>query len=133
MGNSVSDDKKRESGPDLVRSIACFFVVGAHFYLNMGYYNVPLDGAKMFVETAFRWLFVTAVPLFFMLTGYFKKNKKADRSHYMALVPLAISYVVISVAKIVHQSRELPDCVVYGTVSVCFFTDPVSQQSMVRT
>ena len=105
MGNSVSDDKKRESGPDLVRSIACFFVVGAHFYLNMGYYNVPLDGAKMFVETAFRWLFVTAVPLFFMLTGYFKKNKKADRSHYMALVPLAISYVVISVAKMILYNR----------------------------
>jgi hypothetical protein len=51
----MSGDKKRESGPDLVRTLACFFVVGAHFYLNMGYYNVPLAGPKMFVETAFRW------------------------------------------------------------------------------
>ena len=96
----------RESGPDLIRSLACFFVVGAHFYLNMDYYNVPMEGAKMFVMTACRWLFVTAVPLFFMLTGYFKKKKMtADRSHYMALIPLVISYVVISVAKMILYNR----------------------------
>ena len=96
---------ERQSGPDLVRSIACFFVVGAHFYLNMGYYNEPMNGWKMFVMTGCRWLFVTAVPLFFMLTGYFKKNKKADRKHYKALIPLVVSYVVISVAKMILYNR----------------------------
>ena len=95
----------RESGPDLVRTIACIFVVGAHFYLNVGYYNEPMAGCKMFVMTALRWLFVTAVPLFFMLTGYFKRNKKADRAHYTALIPLVISYVVISVAKMFLYNR----------------------------
>ncbi len=97
--------KQRQSGPDLIRSIACFFVVGAHFYLNMGYYNEPMAGWKMFVMTACRWLFVTAVPLFFMLTGYFKKNKTADRSHYKALIPLVISYVAVSVAKMILYNR----------------------------
>ncbi len=96
---------ERQSGPDLIRSIACFFVVGAHFYLNMNYYNEPMAGGKMFVMTACRWLFVTAVPLFFMLTGYFKKNKTAQRGHYMALIPLVISYVVISVAKMILYNR----------------------------
>ena len=100
-----SKDRIRESGPDLVRSIACFFVVGAHFYLNMGYYDEPMAGTKMFVMTALRWLFVTAVPLFFMLTGYFKKNKTANRGHYMALIPLTVSYVVISVAKMILYNR----------------------------
>ena len=102
---STGNVRVRESGPDLVRSIACFFVVGAHFYLNMDYYNVPMVGAKMFVMTACRWLFVTAVPLFFMLTGYFKRNKKADRAHYAALIPLVISYVVISFAKMMLYNR----------------------------
>ncbi len=97
--------KQRQSGPDLIRSIACFFVVGAHFYLNMDYYNTPMEGWKMFVMTACRWLFVTAVPLFFMLTGYFKKKKVADRSHYKALIPLVISYVVVSVAKMLLYNR----------------------------
>ncbi len=105
MGEVIQDYRTRQSGPDLIRSIACFFVVGAHFYLNMGYYDAPLAGTKMFIETAFRWLFVTAVPLFFMLTGYFKRNKKADRSHYAALIPLVISYVVISVAKMILYNR----------------------------
>lgn len=105
----MDKDKKQKatrlSGPDLIRSIACFFVVGAHFYLNMGYYNEPMQGLKMFAMTAGRWLFLTAVPLFFMLTGYFKKNKSADKSHYMALIPLTVSYVVISVAKMLLYNR----------------------------
>ncbi len=98
-------NKTRESGPDLTRSLACLFVVGAHFYLNMGYYSEPMTGGKMFVMTCSRWLFVTAVPLFFMLTGYFKKNKCVSKNHYMAIIPLVISYVVISVAKMLLYNR----------------------------
>lgn len=98
-------EKGRESGPDIVRALACFFVVGAHFYLNIGYYNEPIAGGRMFAMTAFRWLFVTAVPLFFMLTGYFKKKKTVCRAHYKALVPLVISYVVISVGKMLLYNR----------------------------
>lgn len=94
-------NNQRETGLDLVRVVACFFVVAAHFYLNCGYYNEFLVGSKMFVMTSCRWLFVTAVPLFFMLTGYFKINKKADKAHYKALVTLTISYVVISVGKMI--------------------------------
>lgn len=105
MADTTDNNRIRETGPDLVRTLACFFVVGAHFYLNVGYYNAQLSGIKMFAETAFRWLFVTAVPLFFMLTGYFKKNKRADRKHYMALIPLVISYVTISVAKMILYNR----------------------------
>lgn len=97
--------KSRLSGPDLIRTIACVFVVSAHFYLNVGYYNEPMVGTKMFIMTAARWLFVTAVPLFFMLTGYFKINKEMTKSHYIALIPLVISYVVISVAKMILYNR----------------------------
>lgn len=95
----------RETGPDLVRSIACLFVVAVHFYLNCGYYNEPLVGGKMFVMTVARWLFITCVPLFFMLTGYFKLNKSADKSHYKALLSLFVSYVIISVCKMILYNR----------------------------
>ena len=110
MNAEKSEKKVRESGPDLIRAIACFFVVGAHFYLNMDYYNEPMAGTRMFIMTAMRWLFVTAVPLFFMLTGYFKRNKKADRSHYIAIVPIVFSYVVISVMKMLLYNR------IYGKI-----------------
>lgn len=91
--------KNRESGLDIVRTVACIFVVAVHFYLNCGYYNEPLVGMRMYVMTFARWLFVSCVPLFFMLTGYLKINKKADYNHYHALIGLFISYVLISVAK----------------------------------
>ncbi|MCR5687490.1 MAG: acyltransferase family protein, partial [Lachnospiraceae bacterium] len=104
MDKTVNTNQ-RESGPDLIRTLACFFVVGAHFYLNMDYYNEPMAGAKMFVMTGARWLFVTAVPLFFMLSGYFMRKRKADRSHYMSVIPLLFSYIVISVAKMLLYNR----------------------------
>ena len=102
--------KARLSGPDLVRTIACIFVVSAHFYLNTDYYNTPLSGTKMFIMTASRWLFVTAVPLFFMLTGYFKINKTLTKSHYISLIPLLVSYCVISTGKMILYNR------LYGTI-----------------
>ena len=100
----------RESGPDIVRTIACIFVVAAHFYLNCGYYNEVLVGKKMFIMTACRWLFVSAVPLFFLLTGYFMLNKRADRKHYKNLITLSISYIVVSVLKMILYNR------LYGTI-----------------
>lgn len=103
MNNTVNN--KRESGLDLVRAVACFFVVAVHFYLNCGYYNEPMVGIKMFIMSIARWLFMTSVPLFFMLTGYFKLNKVASGSHYKALGSLFISYVIISVAKMFLYNR----------------------------
>lgn len=95
----------RESGLDLVRAIACFFVVAVHFYLNCGYYNELLVGKKMFIMTACRWLFISSVPLFFMLTGYFMLNRQVGAKHYKGIVPLLLSYVVISVAKMLIYNK----------------------------
>lgn len=108
--SSSAQTAARLSGLDLVRTIACLFVVSAHFYLNVGYYNTPLVGTRMFIMTAARWMFVTAVPLFFMLTGYFKINKEMTKSHYKALIPLVISYVLVSVAKMILYNK------IYGKI-----------------
>ena len=91
--------KVRELGPDILRSIAALFVVCVHFYLNCGFYSADLVTPKLFIMTTARWLFMIAVPLFMMLTGYFKSNKTVSKSHYMSLIPLVIAYVVISVYK----------------------------------
>jgi len=91
--------KVRESGPDILRSIAALFVICVHFYLNCGFYSVNLTSPKLFIMTTARWLFMIAVPLFVMLTGYCKSNKTISKAHYMSLVPLLIAYVVISIYK----------------------------------
>ncbi|MBR4169450.1 MAG: acyltransferase family protein, partial [Lachnospiraceae bacterium] len=92
--------KEREAGPDLVRTLAALSVVAVHFYLNCNYYQTPLSGAKMMVMTYGRWFFMICVPLFMMLTGYFKCHKTFDRVHYLSLVPILITYVVIGIIKI---------------------------------
>lgn len=93
------DIKNRESGLDIVRSLAVLFVICIHFYLNCGYYNVPLNSPKLFVMTAARWLFLICVPLFMMLTGYFKSEKTVSKAHYLSLVPLFVAYILISIFK----------------------------------
>nr|MCR5686588.1 hypothetical protein [Lachnospiraceae bacterium] len=40
-----------------------------------------------------------------MLSGYFMRKRKADRSHYMSVIPLLFSYIVISVAKMLLYNR----------------------------
>lgn len=108
--SSQSVNFARLTGLDFVRTLACLFVVSAHFYLNVGYYDTPLVGTRMFIMTAARWLFVTAVPLFFMLTGYLKINKGMTKSHYISLVSLLISYVIVSVGKMILYNK------IYGKI-----------------
>lgn len=104
MSNKANVDN-RQAGPDVVRSVACLLVVALHFYLNCGYYNEPLVGHRMFIMTCCRWLFVAAVPLFFMLTGYFMQNKVVSVQYYRGIIPLAVSYIVISAGKMILYNR----------------------------
>ncbi len=92
--------KTRFSGLDLVRSVAALFVVSVHFFFNCGYYGTPLISKVMFIMTVERWLFVCCVPLYMMLTGYFKCNKDINRAHYKSFIPVAVAYVVLSVIKV---------------------------------
>lgn len=93
--------KEREAGPDLIRVFAALFVVAVHFYLNCNYYETPLIGSRMFVMTFCRWFFMICVPLFMMLTGYFKCHKSFTKEHYLSLCPILITYVVIAVLKVI--------------------------------
>ncbi|MCR5421449.1 MAG: acyltransferase family protein [Lachnospiraceae bacterium] len=99
MKNSTSEPKTRLTGPDLTRSIAALFVVSVHFFFNCGYYSTPLNNRTVFFMTAARWLFLCCVPLYMILTGFFKSNKIPDKKHYYSLIPIAIAYFVISVIK----------------------------------
>ncbi len=90
----------RLAGLDLVRCIAALFVVSVHYFYNCGYYSTVMDSRPMFIMTFARWLFLCCVPLYMMLTGYFKCNKEPDRRHYMSMIPIFIAYIIISVIKI---------------------------------
>ena len=90
----------RLPGLDLVRSTAALFVVSVHFFFNCGYYSTPLNSKTTFIMTAARWLFLCCVPLYMMLTGYFKCNKDLNKAHYLSLIPVFSAYIVISTIKV---------------------------------
>ncbi len=106
----VKQKKPRQAGPDIIRTIAAVFVVAVHFYLNCGYYSAPLKGPILFMMTAARWLFLICVPLFMILTGYFKSEKTLGWGHYKSLIPVFLSYIVISIIKVFASNY------VYGKV-----------------
>lgn len=91
----------REPGLDLVRVFASLFVVAVHFYLNCNYYQTPLVGGKMMIMTWGRWFFMICVPLFMMLTGYLKCHKTFSKEHYLSLLPILLTYVLIVIVKII--------------------------------
>ncbi|MCR4655960.1 MAG: acyltransferase family protein [Lachnospiraceae bacterium] len=113
----MAEKKERLAGPDLIRSVAALFVVGVHFYLNCGYYSAPMQGIKMYAMTVTRWFFLICVPLYMILTGFFKCNKKLCKEHYLSLVPIITAYVVITVIKIFVSNHF------YG--KIYFFEDSV--------
>ncbi len=91
---------ERASGLDFVRFLAVFSVIGAHYILNCGYYRTDLKERGMALFTVCRWFFMTCVPIFMILTGYLKINKKPSKDHYMELVPIMSGYGLIGVLNI---------------------------------
>ena len=69
-------------GLDFIRAIAITFVLAVHFFMNTAFYVTPLTGPGMFIQTALRWLFLTCVPLFLLLTGYLQWRKTPEIAYF---------------------------------------------------
>ena len=95
----------RSTGIDLVKMVAVISVVCVHFYLSCGYYSEPLVSMKMYAMTYFRWLFLVSIPLFMMITGYLKGNKTISKAHYMSLIPIIITYIIICVIRMLVENK----------------------------
>ena len=88
--------KERQAGLDLVRAAAIFFVVCLHGITMRGALGdggiTPVWCAKVLV----RYLSLSAVPLFLMLSGYLQAGKRPTKAYYRGLLPLYLSYFVIA-------------------------------------
>ena len=94
--------KERNINLDLIRTVAVISVISVHFFLNSGFYSLPLLGKTMYISTVFRTLFMICVPLFLLLTGYLMNKKELSKKYYGGIkkyqwvtLPLAIHGVVI--------------------------------------
>lgn len=100
---------KRVFGLDLVRAIAVLFVISVHFFLNIGFYDKDTYGTVLFGQSILRWLFFTCVPLFLILTGYLKVNKKLDKNHYKSILHILAVYLFASICVIIFRKIYLQD------------------------
>jgi len=96
-------EKKRYFGPDLVRAVACVFVLGVHFYLYTGFYDRPYQGAAMMISVPIRMALMTCVPLFMMLTGYLCVHKKWSGAYYKGFIPILLSYGLCGILCVVFM------------------------------
>lgn len=90
--NGISSSNGRQSGMDILRIVATAEVILIHLFLN-GYYTTPLMGTRMFFLTIIRWILITCVPLFFLISGYFMKDKTPCLAFYRKIVLLIATYI----------------------------------------
>ena len=91
---------KREPGLDLLRCIALLFVVTFHSFLYNGYYFESQTGIAMWLAGSLRWLSVSCIGLFLMLTGYLKSEKTDVKACYRGLVPVLMGYFIAAAISI---------------------------------
>lgn len=88
---------KRSINLDVIRCTACFFVVAVHFFMNTGYYEMPIHNNFMYVGTFLRMFFLTCVPMFLILSGYLMGRKTFSKKYYAAIIKVLVTYLVASI------------------------------------
>lgn len=96
-------------GIDIVKTIAIFFVISVHFFLNTNFYTTSLFGEVMHLQLMARWLFFTCVPLFLLSTGYLQKEKTYNLKYWKTGYNILISYISISIVALLYRVSVLKE------------------------
>ena len=115
---------QRVGGLDLIRALAIVFVLSVHFLMNTAFYVTPMTGPGMLIRTALRWLFLTCVPLFLLLTGYLQWRKTPQAAYFKKISFVLGVYVFFAVLaalfKVLVQGEG--GGVWYWAWSICTFS-----------
>ncbi len=90
---------KRQTGMDIARTIAVLLVPLIHFFGLTDFYGSKIT-SEYALPSAVRWLCLCAVPLFLIITGYFKCDKTICRAHYKAIIPVLTTHIFITCIRI---------------------------------
>ena len=88
-----NDLSKRSPAMDILRCLACFGVISVHFFLNTGFYTVPINNRRLYAMVYIRSFFMFCVPMFLLLTGYLNCHKKPELKFYKKLGSTLYTYV----------------------------------------
>lgn len=99
--------KQRDFGLDLVRAAAGVLTLSVHFFLNSGFYEVPVSGGAMLLACGVRMLCLICVPLFLLLTGYTCVGRKWSPGYYRKLLPVLLTYLLSAAVCMVFRCAWL--------------------------
>lgn len=97
--------KERSVGLDLVRALAIACVMGIHAISYTGVMDGSVKSPAWIVYLILRFIAMSGVPLFLMLSGYLCCNRKLSGHYYVGLIPILISYLFITSATILFSSK----------------------------
>lgn len=86
---------QRQSGLDIIRTIAICFIMLIHMLGHTGVLGVDLRTASWTGYVFIRYTVRAGVPLFILLTGYLQSKREFNKKHYTSIIPVLISYIVI--------------------------------------
>lgn len=101
---NTNERNQRVLGLDIIRMIAILFVFVTHSIAYKGVINVNQLSFKWTLYMILRFLSMTCVPLFLLLTGYLNSKKEISKKYYKGIIPILISYICISIFEIVATS-----------------------------
>lgn len=99
--------KGRSFALDLIRVFAAFSVVSVHFLMNIGFYDQPVLGKRMFALCLIRTFFSCCVPLFLFLTGWLMCRRKLEKRHYCGLSGTLVTYLLAGSACVFYKAAFL--------------------------
>lgn len=94
MGKIKETTQKRYAGIDLLRCLAFFFVVVFHSFLNIGHSYVLQEGFMVYIADVFRFLSISCIGLYLMISGYLRCNNTNIASCYRGLVSVLVGYLL---------------------------------------
>lgn len=95
--------KQRNPNLDLIRAVALLFVISSHFMLNAGFYDEIVAGKRMYLMVVIRYISVTCVPMFLMLTGYLSVNKTVSPKYFKGILGTLGYYVLTSIVCLIFR------------------------------
>lgn len=98
---------KKRFGPDLVKLISIFSVIGVHFILNTMDHVSITTNFQEFIYFSYRQLFIICVPLFMLTSGYLNSKQPISRIYYKKIVPILGTYVFFSVLSMIFRVSVL--------------------------
>ena len=98
----------RLPGLDAVRSLAVACVILVHAISYTGVMDKDPTTLAWSVYLALRFIAITGVPLFLILSGYLCIGKKLSRGYYAGIIPILISYFAITAIAITATEISVP-------------------------